>query len=141
MSISVNILNNIKQQTNELKKKNRARKFKKKAFFSVLIERCYILFKYFVSGVKWLKYNKMICMRRSATKQQIWNWIIKEAAERNNKKKWLIPVLLWLYNQQLNQKKNKCVAYPQEDFLVIKVIIYLRLSLLNNCKKETSSFI
>jgi hypothetical protein len=32
--------------------------------------------------------------------------------------------------------KKKCVAYPQEDFLFIKLITSLRISLLNNCKKD-----
>jgi hypothetical protein len=31
---------------------------------------------------------------------------------------------------------KKCVAYPQEDFLFIKLITSLRISLLNNCKKD-----
>jgi hypothetical protein len=30
---------------------------------------------------------------------------------------------------------KKCVAYPQEDFLFIKLITSFRISLLNNCKK------
>jgi hypothetical protein len=33
-------------------------------------------------------------------------------------------------------KIKKCVAYPQEDFLFIKLITSLRISLLNNCKKD-----
>jgi hypothetical protein len=33
-------------------------------------------------------------------------------------------------------KEKKCVAYPQEDFLFIKLITSLRISLLNNCKKD-----
>jgi hypothetical protein len=36
-------------------------------------------------------------------------------------------------NQTETQQK-KCVAYPQEDFLFIKLISSLRISLLNNCK-------
>jgi hypothetical protein len=31
---------------------------------------------------------------------------------------------------------KKCVAYPQEDFQFIKLITSLRISLLNNCKKD-----
>jgi hypothetical protein len=31
---------------------------------------------------------------------------------------------------------KKYVAYPQEDFLLIKLITCFRLSLLNNCKKD-----
>jgi hypothetical protein len=40
------------------------------------------------------------------------------------------------------RKKNHCaklkkyVAYPQEDFLFIKLITCFRISLLNNCKKD-----
>jgi hypothetical protein len=33
-------------------------------------------------------------------------------------------------------KVKKCVAYPQEDFLFIKLITSFRISLLNNCKKD-----
>jgi hypothetical protein len=33
-------------------------------------------------------------------------------------------------------KSKKSVAYPQEDFLFIKLITSLRISLLNNCKKD-----
>jgi hypothetical protein len=33
-------------------------------------------------------------------------------------------------------KRKKCVAYPQEDFLFYKIITSLRISLLNNCKKD-----
>jgi hypothetical protein len=33
-------------------------------------------------------------------------------------------------------KEKKCVAYPQEDFLFIKLIASFRISLLNNCKKD-----
>jgi hypothetical protein len=32
-------------------------------------------------------------------------------------------------------KRKKCVAYPQEDFLFMKLITSFRISLLNNCKK------
>jgi hypothetical protein len=31
---------------------------------------------------------------------------------------------------------KKCVAYPQEDFLFIKLITSFTISLLNNCKKD-----
>jgi hypothetical protein len=30
---------------------------------------------------------------------------------------------------------KKCGAYPQEDFLFIKLITFIRINLLNNCKK------
>jgi hypothetical protein len=33
-------------------------------------------------------------------------------------------------------KRKKCVAYPQEDFLFIKLKTSCRISLLNNCKKD-----
>jgi hypothetical protein len=36
----------------------------------------------------------------------------------------------------LHLNLKKCVAYPQEDFLFIKLITSLRISLLNNCKKD-----
>jgi hypothetical protein len=32
--------------------------------------------------------------------------------------------------------KKKCVAYPQENFLLIKLITSFRISLLNSCKKD-----
>jgi hypothetical protein len=35
-----------------------------------------------------------------------------------------------------NNTIEKCVAYPQEDFLFIKLITSFRISLLNNCKKD-----
>jgi hypothetical protein len=31
---------------------------------------------------------------------------------------------------------KKCVAYPQEEFLFIKLITSFRISLLKNCKKD-----
>jgi hypothetical protein len=31
---------------------------------------------------------------------------------------------------------KKCVAYPQEDFLFIKLITFFRLNLLYKCKKK-----
>jgi hypothetical protein len=32
--------------------------------------------------------------------------------------------------------KKKCVAYPQKDFLFIKLTTSFIISLLNNCKKD-----
>jgi hypothetical protein len=59
---------------------------------------------------------------------------------------WKLKFLCWLWlcsvekvfiNMKLHQRKwKKCVTYPQEDCLFIKLITSFRISLLNNCKKD-----